>query len=216
VKDLENTARAEYLYQIHQANPQKLAQLFSPEEIKMMQDKIVMRDAISAEGSQFLVDKGLLSEYQLKEGYTRYVLNDKARQDIIGNPIEVEINGKKYLFKDIDDLQTSANLRRSEGLADIADSMESVGNSLLKEKAVGIDTKRVHSPTVQMLSYSMEVGKMLQGKAVLDNFRAFNTKDAKGLPTENSRFISELFPDYGPSEKLNSIVGISMRSNSTL
>lgn len=57
--------------------------------------------------------------------------------------------------------------------------MEAVISSILKEKSTGIDKLRVHSPTVQLMSYSMEIGKLLQNKAVLDNFRAF-MKDSEG------------------------------------
>lgn len=62
----------------------------------------------------------------------------------------------------------------------------------MKEKAVGIDIYRVHSPTLQILSYAQNVGKFLQNKATLDNYRTFADQDPK-----TKEFISTLFPEYG-------------------
>lgn len=125
--------------------------------------------------------------------------------------MKIDINGKKYIFDNIDQALTSILANRKAGDTHTAEGMEVALSSILKSKADGVDLLRVHSPTLQLLSYSMEIGKLLQNKATLDNFRIFNTKDENGIPTKEAAFIAKLFPDGNASEKLENIIGINRK-----
>lgn len=80
----------------------------------------------------------------------------------------------------------------------------------MKSDSPEIDLFRVHSPSTQLLSYAMEVGKLYQNKTVMDNLRLFAEKDEKGnyKNPEAAEFIAKLFPEKGESDIVNSILGI--------
>lgn len=112
---------------------------------------------------------------------------------------------------------TAAHARRLASKSDpnqarIADEMEANLSSILKEKSnlPQIDFLRSHSPTLQTISYAMEVGKLLQNKATIDNFREFMATNERGdyKSVPNFEFIKGLFPEKNQSEILNSIIGI--------
>lgn len=211
VPSLENQAKAEYIYEVNKWNQEKLNTLLSPDEQIAIQSRIVARDKASWDLAQHLVDNRFLKDKDLAKDYVRYVLSEAWRDKLkSADSVVIAINGKDYKFDSIDQALTSMMARRKSGDGHIADSMETAISSIVKEKSTGIDTLRVHSPTVQLLSYSMEVWKLLQNKAVLDNFRKFQ-KWADGLPTAESKFIEGLFPDHWPSEKLEQIIGINRR-----
>lgn len=215
-KWLSRRALAEYVYMVNKDNPDKLNSIFTLDEIASFKKAETQSRELPKQLAQYLVDIWFLRNTDLAEDYVRYVQSQYGR-DMLNEPITVSIGGVDVKFDTIEMAMTSAHARRIAAQSDpsqakIADEMEARLSSILKEKSniPQIDYLRSHSPTLQTISYAMEVGRLLQNKATIDNFREFIDKDDKGVPknNENYKFIQWLFPEKNQSEIINGIVGI--------
>jgi len=115
VAGLETQAKAEYLYEINKGNPDKINELFTPEEQAIIQSRIEARDKASSDLATYLVDLGFLKEKDLADNYVRYVLSEAGRSQLkLDKKVPVVIGGKEYVFENIDQALTSLLARRQK------------------------------------------------------------------------------------------------------
>lgn len=216
IANTENLAKAEYAYMVNKGNQAKLDTLFSPEEQARFAASEKLSKDVPQEMQQFLLDNELIKSKQLTDDYVRFVQSEYGRK-ILSEPVIMDINGKKYRFENIESAMNSAQARRFSGDPKISDSMEAQLASHLKAKGENLDLLRVHSPTIQLISYAQSIGNMLQNKATIDNFRQFMKRDEnkKIIDPEAFEFIAKLFPEQGQSEILNNMIHVYGRENTT-
>ena len=214
VNDLKNLSDAEYIYMTNKDNQAKLDSLFSPEEQARFSASVKLSKDVPQQIVEFLKETNLIKDEQVAKDYVRFVLSEYGREKF-SKPVTLDIGGKEYKFENMEAAMSATQARRMIKEETVADSMssqiEAKISSLLKEKWDNIDLFRVHSPTIQLLSYAEGIGKLLQNKATLDNFRKFTETDAKWFTKnpENAKFIEWLFPDKGgSSEILNNMIHI--------
>jgi len=219
IEKTENLAKAEYAYMVNKWNQAKLDELFTPEEQARFAASEKLSKDVPQEMVDFLKANDLIKDKQLTDDYVRFVQSEYGRK-ILSEKVPIEINWVEYLFDNIESAMNSAQARRfsNDPAAErISDSMESQLADYLKKKWTNLDLLRVHSPTIQLISYAQSIGNMLQNKATIDNFRAFMKRDEnkKIKDPKAFEFIAKLFPEQGQSEILNNMIHVFWREDTT-
>jgi hypothetical protein len=219
LKALENRANAEIVYTLNKDNPEYLNQRFSPEEIVMLSERNAQNTEVPKQFSNILVNEGYFKNQEIADAYTRFVVSQYGR-DKFSAPVKVW----GIEFHSMEEALSSMAYRRKHGdeqQQKIADEMEANFASILQSKNAGLDLYRVHSPTIQLLSYAQAFGKLMQDKVLADNFRAFSkpgekwislSKEDMQILQEKKEFFNSLFPENSKSSPIiEDIMGITPR-----
>lgn len=202
IAELENLAKAGMVYMINKDNPAKLDAIFSKDEQKFFQDRIALEQQMYNDVFPLLVEIGALKETDSAQDYVRFFLSGYGK-DLLAKPIEMEIDGEKFTFRNIEQAMESMAAYNKMGMkaegAEIKAKIEERMSSILKEKSdnPAIDYLRIHDPTLRMFSYASQIGRLLQNKTILDNAREFMAEGKKKGTYKNpeaAKFIQGLFP----------------------
>lgn len=210
--DFENLIRAEMVYQLQKDNPENLQRIFTPEEIQQFQQREAANAKVYNDMKWLLVEKGLLNEHLAKdEDYTRFVASKYGR-DFLENSwkVTLDVRGKKLEFDNIGEAQAAVQSKTALN-SPLAHDYEKAFASVLKEKAENYDAFRMHSPTLQMMSYALDIGKTLKNKSILDTFR--NITKAEWQLTPEQIQAKEVIGNLSP-DTVNQILDIHVKDNS--
>lgn len=202
--------RAEFIYQINKHDQSRLNAIFSPEQIK--QFKTMEADAMKlyGMGRDYLVEKGLLPKHLAEDNdYTRYVTTKSSQDALRKTKGRVELkdaDGRIISFNDLE--SANAFIMSVKAKNGTAHNYETQFASILKEKAIDYDTHRIHSPFVQIISYSNDVGNLIKNKSILDVLRDIVKTDKNSTPEQIQ--AANHVKSFN-AEMVNQMLGIDMK-----